>query len=171
MPAPEAVRDGGTVVPLLRRPATTPKDGVARSAAVVPLDNQNRFAVRKAVANLGWTGETALVLTVTGAEVVIRPGTRTRPEYTPVSLDAQGRLTVPTRVLVTLGLESGDALFLVALPQLDELRLFSAKGVAALATGPLEAPQTETGETASAPTQATSERGTRVRPAFQPVGT
>jgi hypothetical protein len=170
MPAPDTVRGGGAVLALTRRAATAPRDGVTRSAAVVPLDNQNRFAARKAVAGLGWTNETPLVLTVTGAEVVIRLGTRTRPEYTPVSLDGQGRLTVPTRVLVTLGLESGDSLFLVALPQLDELRLFSASDVAALATGPMAAPQADVGETASAVAPATKPTLTRVRAAFQPAG-
>lgn len=139
MPAPETVRQGGTVVPFPHGRAAAP-DAVTRSAAVVPLDHQNRFAARKAIAPLGWTSETRLVLTISGGDVVIGPGMRTRADLTTVSLDTQGRLTLPARVLVTLGLQHGEALFLVGLPQVDELRLYSAATVARLATGPVDLP-------------------------------
>lgn len=167
MLAPETVRQGGTLVPFPHGPATAASDAVTRSAAVVPLDHQNRFAARKAIAPLGWTSETRLVLTICGGDVVISPGTRTRADLTAVSLDTQGRLTLPARVLVTLGLQHGDALFLVGLPQVDELRLYSAAAVARLATGAVDLPE---GNVEAAPpvVPAAPVRPTRIRAAFQP---
>ncbi|WP_406832802.1 hypothetical protein ABEG17_08265 [Pedococcus sp. KACC 23699] len=134
------------------------------------MDTQHRLFVTKVAAELGWTPSTALVLTIAGGSVVVRPGTQTGPELTPVRLDAQGRLRLPTRVLATLDLQPSDAVLAVGLPQLGELRLFAATDVAQLATGPLTLPNgADEPDTRVAAQVSVPARASRVRAAFKPV--
>lgn len=139
------------------------RDGVRRTGALAPTDNQGRVHLRKATTALGWEPGTRLVARVDGRSAVVRPGERKSPLDTPVTADREGRLALPPVVVAALDLHPGDQVLAIAVPATGQLRLHAAADALQELTGPLSVPPPTLQDIA--PRRKT---GTRVKPRFTP---
>ncbi len=164
--APESVSRSGNDVVVPIRPTRPPRDGVARVGAVVPLDQDHRASLAKALGALGWDRATPLVAQIDGHRAVVREGKRLHPWQIPVRV-ASGRVTLPPTLTGALRVGPGDQVLAITLPDRGELHLAAADALQDI-TGALTPIQTGAAE--PAPVGETEpRRPSRVRAAFAPA--